>query len=190
VTDGAFERDVLELEARFNASQHQSATTHVAAADEVVRKQKLSAENRQQQIDVFAGSHAAEEHDFALRTDCRVQRPRGAFERLPVTGVGQVDSSVGKRAQRIDGNACISRAKTGIGRNHEYAVGSHGIVRIRRPRKPSGIRQLAAKVQPAHETKEIPEHCTVATLELSCKGESRGRSQHKLCAATGTVCRR
>ena len=57
-----------------DAAEHQSAAAHVAAADEVGREHQALAEDRQQQVDVFAGRDAAEQHDLAVGTNRLAQR--------------------------------------------------------------------------------------------------------------------
>ena len=64
----ALDRHVVQLETGRDAAKHQSSAAHVATSDEMMRKQELPSEDREQQVDVLAGCDAAEQHDLAVRS--------------------------------------------------------------------------------------------------------------------------
>ena len=59
-------REVRKFLAIRSATQHQSTTAHVTAADKVRRKSQSLAKVGQQDVDIFPSGDAAKENHFAL----------------------------------------------------------------------------------------------------------------------------
>lgn len=87
MSDRTGDAHVVELTARVYGAQHQPAAAHVAAPDEMDREHQSIAENGEQQVDVLAGGNASKQHDLAVRTDGRQDRPGALLERLAVRGI-------------------------------------------------------------------------------------------------------
>ena len=65
---GRFEHgNIGQLLPGLNTPEHKPTTAHVSAADELSRKDQLSAKNIQQRVYVFWGCDAAQEDDLAVR---------------------------------------------------------------------------------------------------------------------------
>src|SRR5207237_6619501 len=58
VADGADDRDVFQLGTRRSSAQQQTASAHVAAADERDRERQSRAENAAERFDIFLRRHA------------------------------------------------------------------------------------------------------------------------------------
>ena len=63
-TDGADDRNVLELPAGRGGAQQQTSTAHIAPADEIGREDEPHSENRREHLHVFFRRHAAEQHEL------------------------------------------------------------------------------------------------------------------------------
>src|SRR5450432_1429511 len=66
--DGRLDRRVGELDPGSSGLQQQCPTAHVAATDEVSRKEEPLAEHLRQRADVLVGGHAAEEDEARARS--------------------------------------------------------------------------------------------------------------------------
>lgn len=187
MSDGTFNRHVFQFESRRDAPKHQPAPAHVTAADEVVWKDELPAEDRQQQIDVLAGRHAPEQHHLTLGPDCMLDSARGTFERLPVAGVAEVDSRIGEVPKRFDGHARVGGAKTRIRRDHEHPPRRKRVFGVWRACKALRVGQLPSKVQSAHEAEDIAELRSLATMKLARKRKPGFGRQHQLSATSRAV---
>src|SRR5215831_15346581 len=65
-SNGSRHRDVLELPSLTSAAKQQSASTHVAPANELAREQESLAEHVEQGVDVLPRRDATEEHDAGV----------------------------------------------------------------------------------------------------------------------------
>src|SRR5687768_9021911 len=72
VADGAGDGHIRQFAAFVDATQHQPATAHVAAADEFAGEAEPRAEVLREDIDVFPRRDASEQDDVAIRGADRV----------------------------------------------------------------------------------------------------------------------
>src|SRR5207253_9791185 len=82
VADGADDRDVFQLGTRRSSAQQQTASAHVAAADERDRERQSRAENAAERFDIFLRRHAAEQHELGIPSRKPPHQARAFFERL------------------------------------------------------------------------------------------------------------
>ena len=68
--DRAGDRNVGQLSGFADASQHQSAAAHIAAADEVFGEMKPVSEYVQEQVNIFPAGDTSQENDFAVAVHC------------------------------------------------------------------------------------------------------------------------
>lgn len=83
--------NVGELLAAARAAQHQPAAAHVSPAGEFGREEKPFAENLEQRLHIFGRRDAAEENDFAGRSDVLRNQICVAFQRNAVAFLGNGD---------------------------------------------------------------------------------------------------
>ena len=87
----AQDRRVRELESRRDAAEEKAAPAHVAAPDELGRKEQPLAEHRGEHVDVLRLRDAPEQDDVGVPRQPAGQILRAGFERLAIPIVGGVD---------------------------------------------------------------------------------------------------
>ena len=150
------------------------------------------AEDRLQHLDVLARRDAAEQHDLAVGADGR-RAARGRPARA-ARGTRRCRRSIVDRRQTPRNDSSVTGvsadAQAGVRRDHQHAAGGDRIGRIRRPREPPRVGQLAAEVQPADEAEHVAERRALAALQLPRERELRRRRHHHPRADAAAVGRR
>ena len=90
-------RHVFELRSFTRLSQQQTAAAHVTSADEVERKPKAVAEDRDEDVDVLRRGDAAEQDDIAVGAKLPVQHSRAPLERDGEERIPRMHVRFGKR---------------------------------------------------------------------------------------------
>ncbi len=153
-----------EFGAAGDAAEHETASAHVATADEFGGEEQAVFHDLEQGLSVFCARDAAEEDELGFGMGAFGKLGRGLDERLAIGGAGFID---GNFAGLLEHSDCHD----GFGRDEAEAWdddlgGSKG----------SGVGELASEVEAAEERIDLADRCctfaeTDGEVELGCFAE-------------------
>src|SRR5439155_7522292 len=167
------------------ATQHQSATAHVAATDEISRESQLLPKTRQQNIDIFSCGNAAWKDDLASGWQLSCQTSRVPLKRCSITRIVLMNVDRGEFTQVIEINSCCCIDKSARRPNDKHTWGSP-----RRARKCSCVSNFTAKVKAAQKSEHLGDRRALFVAQFSREFEFRPIAQNHPCSFTTRVSRR
>ena len=152
-----------------------------------IGKRSRSPKIAEQDVDVLRRRDAAEQHDVAVGTDLREQRPRARFERPAIARVVEVDVAARECPHGGVRHERVRAPQPGRGRDHVNACADNRVGGIGRLREPARVGQLAAEIQAADEREQIAERRAGRRSQRGRERELRVRRQRLLRAAAAAV---
>lgn len=176
------DRNVVELLLRIDAAQEQPSPAHVAAPDERGRKEQSLAEDLEERVDVLRARDASQEDHLALfadrvRDEARISRERFAERRFV-----RVDVRARERLEMLETDARMDRHHPAVLRDDERAVAHPGSGGSGSTRERVRVRELAAKIEAAHEAEDLADRTAFARSQLACDGKERHGTKELLAA--------
>src|SRR5215469_6762734 len=102
-------RNICELLAGLDASQHESTAAHIAAPGEFCWHRKALTENCEQWLYIFRSRDASQKHNVTVHARNFRECARVTFERFSIACIRQIDVAGRNFLQTFEGNASIWR---------------------------------------------------------------------------------
>jgi len=163
--------NIVQLDSRSRATQHQPAPAHVAAPDKLCGKQQAVPENFQQRLHIFRAGDAAQQDERAPRSARFVKQTRVLQQRAQVAQFGHIDWNRGHGLELGNGDEAL-RWDEPAARRNDNACGNAG----RRCGKGFGVGELAAEIKSAEERVKLGNRCAFAA-ETDCQRKLRAIAQ-------------
>src|SRR5205814_950273 len=112
------------MRARLGASQHQSASAHVATTDELDGKMQPLVENLEKNVHIFSSGNAAEQDDLRIRMPLELAgEVRGAEQqRRAIAFILRIDRACRHRAKLFAGDVSVGRQQPAVRRDDVSAT--------------------------------------------------------------------
>lgn len=145
-------RYVRELNAGRRALQEHSATRHVTVSEEFLREDQSIAEYGEQDVNIFSGRHASQQHHFTVGPDPAGERHGISLQWYAIPWLVHVDRHFRKRLQILERDHQLGGAEPVAGRDDLDAGVSLG-----RVCKGARVGQLSPEVESAQEAEHLAE---------------------------------
>ena len=162
------DRDILQFLPIRSTAQEQATAAHIAAADKIAGKPQALSKMSEQNLHVFLARNAAQQNDFAFRSQFLRQTKRITLERFTILRVPEIDIALGKLAQVIEIDCGLRIDQSARWRDDENARKA-----VARPRKSIRVCNFSSKIQSAEKRKHFGDAGSFCTAQTPGKIELR-----------------